>query len=53
MGAEAHRPAHGRVLRRHVAGRLVPFRTPAAYPAAPYRVDHRLLPLLPLAAARE
>jgi hypothetical protein len=53
MGAEAHRPAHGRVLRRHVAGRLVPFRTPAAYPAAPYRVDHRLLPLLPLAATRE
>src|SRR6185312_9322803 len=52
MGAEAHWPAHGRVLRRYVAGRLVAFRTPAAYPAAPYRVDHKLLPLLPLATAR-
>jgi hypothetical protein len=52
MRAHAHRPAHGRVLRRGFAERLMAFCRPAA-PSAPHYVDHRFLPLLPLAAARE
>src|SRR5690349_23169247 len=49
MRAYAHRPAHGRVVRRGFAERLMTFCRPAA-PSAPHYVDHRSLPFLPLAA---
>ena len=39
------------VLRRHGTERLVSFRPAAGpCPSAPHHVDHKLLPLLPLAA---
>jgi hypothetical protein len=49
MRADTHWPAHGRVLRRGFAERLMAFCRPAT-PSAPHYVDHRPLPFLPLAA---